>query len=93
MTRAEEIAKEGIEEKDFLRMKRSAMGQRIRGLDSFDSVAFRVCAYYFSGFDYFKFPEIYQKVNVQQLQEFLRKVVTRRRSSLSVIRRTNDESC
>ena len=93
LARAEKIAQEGIEEKDFLRMKRSAMGQRIRGLDSFDSVAFRVCAYYFSGFDYFKFPEIYQKVNVQQLQEFLRKVVTRRRSSLSVIRRTNDESC
>ena len=91
LKRAEEIVQEGVRETDFLRMKRSAMGQRIRALDSFDSVAFRVCAYYFSDFDYFKFPEIYEKVTVEQLQEFLRRVVTRQRSSLSVIRRSGNE--
>ena len=31
------LAREGISEEDFQRMKRSTMGQRIRGLDHFDS--------------------------------------------------------
>jgi predicted Zn-dependent peptidase len=48
LKRAELLAKEGIAEEDFLRMKRSAMGRRIRGLDKFDATNFRVCAYYFS---------------------------------------------
>ncbi len=85
LQQARYLAEAGIPQEDFLRMKRSAMGRRLRGLDSFDSVAFRICAYYFSGFDYFKFPEVYQKVTAQQLQEFLGRVVTRERSCLSVI--------
>lgn len=88
LQRAKELSQEGIDEADFLRMKRSAVGQRIRMLDSFDSVAFRICAYYFSGFDYFRFPEIYEKVTVKQLREFLGRVVTCQRSSLSVTRRS-----
>lgn len=85
LRQAQKLAEEGVSEEDFLRMKRSAMGRRLRGLDSFDSVAFRVCAYYFSGFDYFRFPEIYQKVRPSQLQEFIKRVVTPQRSCLAVI--------
>lgn len=85
LEQAQKLAKEGISQEDFLRMKRSAMGRRLKGLDSFDSTAFRVCAYHFSGFDYFRFPEIYQKVQVSQLQEFIGRVVTEQRSCLAVI--------
>ena len=82
---AQRIALEGIPAEDFLRMKRSAMGRRIRDLDSFDSIAFRVCAYFFSKFDYFDFPWIYQSVEVSQVQAFLQQVVTEERCSLSVV--------
>ena len=85
MEEAQRIAKEGIAQEEFLRMKRSAMGRRIRGLDSFDSVAFRICAYYFSGFDYFDFPQVYQKIEASEIQEFLRHTVTQERSCMSVI--------
>lgn len=85
LQQAEKIAREGIPQSDFLRMKRSALGRRIRDLDSFDSTAFRLCAYHFSGFDYFRFPQIYQKVELRDIQEFLRRVVTPQRCSLSVI--------
>lgn len=47
LEQAEKIAAEGLPEKAFLRMKRSALGRRIRGLDSFDSTCFRLCAYHF----------------------------------------------
>ena len=66
-------------------MKRSALGRRIRGLDSFDSTCFRICAYHFCDFDYFCFPEVFRDIHVADVQEFLNRVVTRQRSSLSVI--------
>lgn len=84
--RAAELVDRGLEDEDFLRMKRSAMGRRIRGLDSFDSTAFRLCAYHLSDFDYFRFPQIYQQVEKQEILEFLRQNITQQRMSLSVIK-------
>ena len=82
---AESLIREGIPEKDLLRMKRSAMGRRIRGLDSFDSVCFRICAYHLSGFDYFEFPALYEAVKPEDIQDFLQRVITRQRACLCVI--------
>ncbi len=79
------LLQEGIGEESLLRMKRSALGRRIRGLDSFDSVCFRICAYYFSGFDYFRFPALYRDVTEQEILDFLGHTVTEERMSLSVI--------
>ena len=76
---------------DFLRMKRSAMGRRIRDLDSFDSVAFRTCAYHFSGFDYFRFPAVYQSVQAEDVLEFIHRVVTPNRCCLSVVEPISQE--
>ena len=80
-----ELLREGIAEKDFLRMKRSALGRRIRDLDSFDSTCFRLCAYHMSGFDYFRFPEIYQKIGAEEIRGFIAQTVRPERCSLSVI--------
>ncbi len=85
LQRAAELADEGIFHEDFLRMKRSALGRRIRDLDSFDSTCFRICAYHFDGFPYFDFPEVYAKVRQEEVLEFLRRVVTQERCTLSVI--------
>ena len=85
LSRAVELVKEGIDEKDFLRMKRSALGRRIRALDSFDSTCFRICAYHFSKFDYFRFPQIYQTITVCDILTFLQQTVTAPRCSLCVI--------
>ena len=86
LAQAKTIAEEGIEETAFLRMKRSALGRRIRALDSFDATCFRVCAYHFSGFDYFRFPEVYRSIEKEEIREFIARVVTESRSCLSVIR-------
>ena len=85
LAQAAKIAREGIPEKSFRRMKRSALGRRIRGLDSFDSTCFRVCAYHFSHFDYFRFPEIYRSIEAAEICGFLNRVVNRERCSLSII--------
>ncbi|MBQ8833462.1 MAG: insulinase family protein [Oscillospiraceae bacterium] len=85
LAQAQKITAEGIPQDAFLRMKRSAFGRRVRGLDSFDATCFRVCAYHLSGFDYFRFPEVYQKIEAEEICDFLRRVVTPQRCSLSII--------
>lgn len=85
LAQAKLLVQRGISQEDFLRMKRSALGRRLRDLDSFDSTAFRLCAYHFSKFDYFRFPAVYRAVEREQLLEFIQRVVTDSRCSMSVI--------
>ncbi len=75
LSRAEALLREGIGADYFLRMKRSALGRRIKGLDSFDGTCFRLCAYHFAGFDYFRFPAIYQDITPEEVLAFLARVV------------------
>ena len=73
-------------------LKRSAFGRRVRGLDSFDSTCFRLCAYHFSDFDYFRFPEIYRQIRAEEIREFIDRVVRRERCALSVIIPNEEET-
>jgi predicted Zn-dependent peptidase len=85
LAQAKVISEQGISDEDFLRMKRSALGRRLRGLDGFDGTCFRLCAYKLSGYDYFEFPKIYEQVRESDIREFLARVVTPERTALSVI--------
>lgn len=75
----------GISRTAFDRMKRSAFGRRIKGLDSFDATCFRLCAYAFSDFDYFRFPEIYKTIQKEDVEKFLKQTLRAENSCLSVI--------
>lgn len=79
------LVEEGIAQEDFLRLKRSALGRRLRGLDSFDSTCFRLCAYHFSGFDYFRFPQLYQSITCQEVVDFLRDTILPQRYGSCII--------
>ncbi len=91
LEQAKVLAQEGISDEDFLRMKRSALGRRIRGLDSFESTCFRLCAYHFSQFDYFEIPQVYRQVTKEDMQDFLKTVVTQERMCMAVITPKEDE--
>ena len=80
-----EIVASGIPESEFLRMKRSALGRRIRGLDSFDAVCFRLCAYHFCQFDYFLFPSEYPDITSDQVCAFLKETIQEDRCALSIL--------
>ena len=85
LARMEALRATGITEESFERMKRSAQGRRIKGLDSFDSTCFRLCSYCFSDFDYFRFPEVYSRICKTDVEAFLNRAVTRQRLALCVI--------
>ena len=82
---AERIAAEGIDETLFLRLKRSALGRRMRDLDGFESICYRTCAYEFEGVDYFAFPEIFRSVTREQVREFLSGTVREERAAMSLV--------
>ena len=82
---AKRLCEQGIGAEHFARMKRSALGRRVRELDSFDSTCFRLCAYKLSGFDYFAFPGLFESVQEEEILSFIRQVVTPERCCLSVV--------
>ena len=92
LKRAEELAREGIPDADFLRMKRSAFGRRIRDLDSFNSTCFRLCAYHLSDYDYFEFPGLYRSVEVAEVLEFLKRVVRKDRCARGIVNPLKEEA-
>ena len=92
LKQAEKLLQTGLNQQDFLRMKRSALGRRIRDLDSFDATCFRLCAYYFAGFDYFQFPEVYRDVEIKDILNFLQETITQERCSLSVVLNREEQS-
>lgn len=85
LAEAEVLTESCISDADFLRMKRSALGRRIRGLDSFDGLCFRICAYHFTDFDYFRFPEIYRSIEKEEITRFIKRVVRPERCAISII--------
>lgn len=79
------IGKEGVDKQLFQRLKRSALGRRIRDLDGFESICYRTCAYHFEGVDYFSFPEVFRSVSAEQVAEFLKRTVCEERGAISLI--------
>ena len=79
------LLEEGIREEDFLRMKRSALGRRVRDLDSFDSTCFRLCAYHMAGFDYFDFPRLYRDIQASDVLECLERLIREDRCAMAQI--------
>lgn len=81
----EVLLERGLEEDAFARMKKSMLGRRIMELDSFDGTCFRLCAYYFDGYDYFRFPELFAGIGTQDVLRFLKENITVEASAMSVV--------
>lgn len=82
---AQRIVKEGVDEALFLRLKRSAVGRRIRGLDSFEGLCYRLALSDFDGYDYFTFPELYESITAEDVRQLIAREITPEKAVLSVI--------
>ena len=88
---ARRIEKEGVDEGLFLRLKRSAVGRRIRGLDSFEGLCYRLALSDFDGYDYFAFPEIYESITTEDVRQLIAREIVPEQAVLSVILPKNRE--
>ena len=82
---AGKLLEQGIDQDAFRRMKKSMQGRRVKDLDSFESTCFRLCAYHYDGYDYFRFPELFGQVSIGDVLEFLRENVIAEHSAMSVV--------
>lgn len=70
----------------FRRLKKSAMGRKLRDLDSFESTCFRSCAYLFEGSEYFDGMAALQAVTAEDVEEYIRAVIREENACVSIIR-------
>ncbi len=83
LDRAKEITAQGLDREEFRRVKRGAMGRRIRDLDSFDGLCYRICAYHFLQFEYLHFSQVYADITEEDVRDFLCRVITPERCSMA----------
>lgn len=83
---ARRLAEEGIDEDFYQQIRRAAYGQAIRSLNSFENIAVSLTEGHFRGFDYYRFPEIFDTVTKADVEAFLREEITAEHAAISIIR-------
>ena len=82
---AQRLSTDGVDEALLSRLKKSALGRRLRELDSFDSICYRMCSYFFDGAEYYDYPDVFAAVTKKDVEQFLHDFVIKDRAALSVI--------
>lgn len=82
---AERLGREGADEALFQRLKRSAFGRRVRELDSFENICYRMCQSTFEGAFYYDFPDLYRSITLDETVRMIRDTVVPQRAALSLI--------
>ena len=82
---ARKLGEEGIGEDFYRQIRRAAYGGMIRSLNSFENIAVSIAEAYFRGFDYFRFPEVFDAVGKADVEAFLRENIAPEKSALSLI--------
>ena len=85
LTENQRLCRDGIPEEAFLRIRRSALGRRIRDLDSFEGTCYRLCAYALGDYDYFNCPELYASLKPEDLRKFLEDSIRRDNCSMTIL--------
>ena len=82
---AERIAREGVDEALWQQVQKSTYGSLLRGLNSFEGTAVSLTEGAFHSYDYFRFPEIFETIDREDLRRFLAAFVTPDRAAISII--------
>ncbi len=85
----QEAEKASVEKAMFARLKKAAMGRKLRELDSFESTCFRSSAYFFEGAEYFDSVAALQAVTEEDVEAYIRTVIRPENACVSVIRPQN----
>lgn len=75
-----------VEQALFDRIKKAAVGRKLRDLDGFENVCFRSCAYFFEGAEYFDALKALQSVTAEDVEKYIHTVIRPEHMCVSVIR-------
>ena len=82
---ADRLVREGIDEDFYQRVKKAAFGANLRGLNSFENIAVSLTEGYFRGYDPLRFPQVFDTITKQDIEDFLRENIVESRAVLSEI--------
>ena len=86
LAEGERLAREGIDESLFRRLKKGVYGAKVRGLNSFENVCIELAQAHFAGVEYLTFPEVFDGISKADVEDCIRRWVTGERCGLAVIR-------
>lgn len=79
------LARDGVDEGLWERLKRAAYGGMVRRLNSLESTCIDLAQAYFEGEDYLRFPQRFQSVEREHVRQLIARWCTRERAALSLI--------
>ena len=82
---ARRIAREGVDEGLFQRLKKAAYGARVRGLNSFENICVGMAQAHFAGFEFLRFPEVFDSIGKKDVEDCIAAFVTPGRTALAVV--------
>ena len=85
---AERVSREGLDEALFERLKKAALGERLRRLDAPESLCRLQADAWFAGTDYFEFAGLFDTLTAQAAGELIQTMLTPERMALSTVRAT-----
>ena len=90
LSAAAKLGEEGIDEGLWDRLKKAAYGCRVRSLNSFESICVELAQAHFAGTEYFSFPEVYDRLNKEDVEECIRRWAVPERAALSIVHPRGD---
>lgn len=82
---AQQLAERGIDQTQWERLLRAAYGSMVRRLNSLEDTCMELAQSCFDGEDYLKFPEVFQSIEKQDVEELLKLWCTAERTAMAVV--------
>ena len=86
LAEAERVAREGLEEAYFQRLRKAAYGSRVRRLNSFEYTCIGLAQAHFAGAELLSFPALYEDITAAEVSACIRDFFTQARATLAVVR-------
>lgn len=80
------IGRDGVDGKLWERVKKGVYGNKVRGLNSFESLCVGQAQAFFAGYDYLDFAGLFASITKAEAEELISEWVTGERTALSVVR-------
>lgn len=82
-----EKAKEtGVNEEDFMRIKRKFLGEALRQFNSVERIAHSFMSNFFRGVNIFEYVETYEKVTIEDVNNAIRDLINKENMAVSVVK-------
>lgn len=86
LAEAQRVVSKGIDPAYYLRIRNANYGDALKSLNSFESIAVSLVDGCFHGYDPHRFPELFDEITARDLEDFIRRNITREHMALSIVR-------